>query len=254
LARNLQLGLASTANLFGAYYFGRRPWLRRFFPETVVLDLPAWGKVLVRTNGYDFGLLDQIFVRQDYRLEASGIRRILDLGANIGMAAVYLHRLFPEAEFACVEPSPQNIPLLKRALELNGIRSRVIEAAVGAESGTINLHVSAKPDCTSVYSVEDPLSVVAVPLISVREVLEQVKWDGVDLLKIDIEGSEKDVLGRNNSWLRGVRVITGESHVNAGYPYAALERDLGTFGFVLETLIPETTEYGASFRGVNSNA
>lgn len=249
LARQLRLGWRSTANLFGSYYFGRRAALQKFFPDTVVIDLPEWGKIPLRTNPYDHVLLARTFVRQDYLLEASGVRRILDLGANIGMATVYLSRLFPRAEIACVEPSPYNVPLLKRAVALNGIRARVFEAAVGAESGTVDLYIAAHPECNSVYPVEDSLKVIPVPVMPVPQIMSEMGWDTIDVLKIDIEGAEKDVLRRNNSWLRNVRVITGESHVNAGYPYADLRADLHAFGFALETVIPETAAYGASFRG-----
>ena len=251
LARELNLGWGSTANLFAAYYGGRREALRGLFPETVVLDLPRFGKVPVRTNGYDHGLLTQIFVRKDYEIDARGVRRILDLGSNIGMAAIYLTRMFPEAEIACVEPSPQNIPTLKQAFALNNIRGRVFEAAVGAEDGSIDLYLSDRPDCTSVHRSDHAQSTVKVPLVTVPHVMEQMGWDSIDLLKIDIEGAEKSVLTRNNSWLRRVRYITGESHVDVGYPYSQLTSDLAALGFVLETLIPDTAEYGASFRGQN---
>lgn len=249
LARQLHLGCSSTASLFGSYYFGRRAALQKFFPDAVIIDLSEWGKVPLRANPYDHVLLARTFVRQDYRVEASGVRRILDLGANIGTATVYLSRLFPQAEIACVEPSPYNTPLLKRAVALNGIRARVFEAAVGAESGTVNLNIAAHPECNSVYPVEGSSKTVQVPALSVPEIMSEMGWDTIDVLKLDIEGAEKDVLRRNNSWLSKVRIITGESHVNAGYPYADLQADLHAFGFALETVIPETAEYGASFRG-----
>ena len=249
LARQLRLGWGSTASLFGSYYFGRRAALQRFFPDTVTIDLPEWGKVLLRANAYDHVALARTFLRQDYLFEASGVRLILDLGANIGMATVFLSRLFPQAEIACVEPSPHNIPLLKRAVALNGIRARVFEAAVGAESGTVDLYISTNPECNSVYPVEGSSKVVPVPVIPVPQIMSEMGWDTIDVLKIDIEGAEKAVLHRNNSWLRNVRLITGESHVNAGYPYADLQADLHAFGFALETVIPETAVYGASFRG-----
>jgi len=249
LARQLQLGWRSTASLFASYYFGRRAALHKLLPDTLIVNLPGWGKLPIRANLYDHVLLARTFVRQDYRLEATGVRRILDLGANIGMATVYLSRLFPQAEIASVEPAPRNVPLLKRAIALNGIRAKVFEAAVGAEPGTVDLYLSAHPECNSVYPVEGSSTVVSVPAISVPQIMREMGWDTIDVLKIDIEGAEKDVLRRNNNWLHNVRVVTGESHVNAGYPYADLQADLHSFGFVLETIIPETESYGASFRG-----
>jgi len=251
-ARDLRLGLKSTVSYIGAYYFGRRPALRKLFWNTVVLDVPAWGKIPIRSNGYDHTLLSQIFVRKDYQIEARDVSRVLDLGANIGMATLYLSRLFPGAEFACVEPSPQNTPLLKQSIALNGIRGRVFEAAIGAEEGEVDLYLSPEPDCTSIHPGNRTEGVVRVPQISVPQVLQRIGWDRVDLLKIDIEGAEKSLLSRNNSWLHNVRNIVGESHVGVDYPYAQLVKDLSGFGFEVKTLIEETEVYGASFHAVNT--
>jgi FkbM family methyltransferase len=248
LARQLQLTGGSTAKLFCAYYGGRRAAFKNLSPETVVLQSSTWGKLPLRTNSHDIEILRQMFIRQDYSLKASGVRRILDLGANIGMASLYLKRLFPDAEFACVEPSPQNVALLKQTLALNAISGRIFEAAAGAEQGEIELHLSDKPDCNSVLPVKGSSRSVRVPLVSVPDIMARMGWDSIDLLKIDIEGAEKDVLSRNNGWLRQVRILIGESHVDVGYSYAALQADLARFGFGVTTLIPETEEYGALFR------
>ena len=192
LARQLHLGCSSTASLFGSYYFGRRAALQKFFPDAVIIDLSEWGKVPLRANPYDHVLLARTFVRQDYRVEASGVRRILDLRANIGMATVFLSRLFPQAEVACVEPSPHSFPLLKRAVALNGIHARVFEAAVGAESGTVDLYISTNPECNSVCPVEGSSKVVPVPVTQVPQIMSETGSDMIDVLKIDIEGAEKD--------------------------------------------------------------
>lgn len=252
LARHLRLSFTSTMDLFRAYYGNRRELLKKVVPETVVIDVPEWGKLPIRTNGYDYDLFTQIFVREDYRIEATNVRRILDLGANTGLATSYLSRLFADAEIACVEPSPQNIPLLRQTVALNGIKARIFEAAVGAEQGDIDLYVCSKPDCTSIVPNEDAAEIVRVPLIPVPMLMEQMGWDSIDLLKIDVEGAEKFVLGKNNAWLCKVRIILGESHVNVDYPYPRLIHDLNAFGFSLETVIEETPDYGATFRAVNT--
>jgi FkbM family methyltransferase len=249
-SRQLCLGLWSTVNLFGVYYFGRREWLRKLYPRSVVIEVPNWGKVRVRPNGYDYLLMDLMFVRHDYQLQADGVRTILDLGANIGMASVYFNRLFPSAEIACVEPSPQNLPILKDVLALNQIRCRVFDVAIGSEEGEIDLYLAPNPADNSSAPSSNHLEVVRVPQMSVPQVMQQMGWDRIDLLKLDVEGAEKFVLTENNSWLQNVRHIVGESHVGIGYSYSDLKRDLGKFDFACEAVIEETETFGATFRAV----
>ena len=206
----------------------------------------------MRVNGLDDKLMSQTFLRQDYKIEAKNVHRILDLGANVGMATLYLHRLFPDAKFACVEASPRNWGMLKRTVELNQIPARIFEAAIGAEEGKIDLYLSANPDCNSVVPGQEPdTQVVSVPLISVPYVLEQMGWDSIDVLKLDIEGAEKFVIRQNNEWLSRVRIIVGESHVGVDYTYAQLIEDLAAFGFEFKTVIEETEIHGAGFVAYN---
>ncbi len=252
MTRRLRLSATSTSRVFVAYYFGRRPFLRRFAPETLIIDLPDWGKIPIRANGEDTSLLRQIFVNGEYDLPSENVRRVVDLGANIGMATLYLSRKFPDAEIACVEPSPQNAPLLKRVIALNGVRARVFEAAIGPADGSIDLFLSAQPDCTSVVNAVNPVGVINVPQISMDHLMKDMGWDGIDVLKLDIEGAEKFLLTENQSWLEKVRMVVGESHVNVGYSYAQLSKDLTDHGFVLKTMIEERGNYGATFQGTNS--
>ena len=59
---------------------------------------------------------------------------VLDLGANVGMAAAYLAALYPAAAFQCVEPDPRNHPLLERTIETNHIPAIVVSSAVASKS------------------------------------------------------------------------------------------------------------------------
>jgi len=222
LTRRLRLSLSSTVNVFVAYYFGRRPFLRKFAPETLVIDIPEWGKIPIRANGEDTSLLRQILVDGEYNLPSENVRRVVDLGANIGLATVFLSRRFPDAEIACVEPSPQNIPLLKRVIAMNGIRACVFEAAIGPVDGSIDLFLSAQPDCTSVVNAVNTVGIVKVPQISMEHLMKDMGWEGIDVMKLDIEGAEKFLLTENQAWLGKVRMVVGESHANVGHPLCAV--------------------------------
>ena len=64
--------------------------------------------------------------------------------------------------------------------------------------------------------------------------MQRLGWTEIDLLKIDIEGGEKAVLGGQPAWLKRVRCIVGEGHLNAGYSPDACRADLEPLGFDVE--------------------
>jgi FkbM family methyltransferase len=166
--------------------------------------------------------------------------RVLDLGANVGMAAAYLHAFYPDAEYICVEPDPRNQSLLEQTLKSNNIRSTLVRAAVAARAGTLQLRMGENPSCSALET--SPMhaldSSTEVSVLTVPELLDRAGWSQVDLVKIDIEGTERELLSQNNDWLDRVSVIVLEIHPNTSA--AEIARFIEPFGFKLARL-----SYGA---------
>ena len=143
-------------------------------------------------------------------------RTILDVGANIGIAAVWLKALIPEAELACVEPDPRNLPLARLNLAENGISAKIFECAVAPYSGRTRLGIE---DFYGKSSLEDARlyahsEFVEVETRRIPEILDDLGWHRVDLLKMDIEGMERDILADGGDWLARVGLILLEVHPN----------------------------------------
>jgi FkbM family methyltransferase len=215
-----------------SWYLSRPfPFLAAVAPEYFILQLPDGSRAAIRPNGVDLRTLADIFDRQLYELSGSGIRRILDLGANIGLATLFLSSRFPEAEFACVEPFPGNLGMLRRTIHLNSIRATVFEGAVGTDPGEADLDVGGQADNFSLAPGEASATKLRVRQFAVPEFLAALGWDAIDLLKIDIEGHEKTLFRRNNEWLSRVRLIIGEAHGHVGYGIDDVREDLAPLGF-----------------------
>ncbi len=148
----------------------------------------------VRLNTTDTFLVKEIF--GDLQYASVGLphhaARILDLGANVGFATLFFAALYPDAEFACVEPASENVETLRQTLALNSVNATVIEGAVGAESGSRNFDRSSA--ATSGHLSESDLSGVPVETFSFRDLLKKIGWNCVDLIKIDIEGAEHELI------------------------------------------------------------
>jgi FkbM family methyltransferase len=184
-----------------------------------------------RGDASDLFVLREVFTHQVYAFPyekyAGPIRRIVDIGSNIGLAALYYNLRYPEAAVACVEPVPENVVLLHRNSSENGLGWHIEHAAVGADEGETTLYRSGWWASSSTNeavaaargtSAHRPEAALARPTMKVRTrtvgaVLAGLGWDQVDVLKMDIEGAEEAVLLRGDpGWLARVSVLVIDIH------------------------------------------
>jgi FkbM family methyltransferase len=190
-------------------------------------------RLALRTNrGADAFVYSEVFGRDHYRLPLDQAPvTILDLGANIGLTAVYLARCFPDAELACVEPIESNLLVLRRNLDLNKIEAAVIAAAVDVADGEVLMEIALE-DYDHKIAVRDGAATngaVAVSAISVPSIMRKLRWDRIGLVKMDIEGYEKTLLAQDCGWLHSVDAVCVEYHHH--FAETELERVADQFGF-----------------------
>lgn len=199
------------------------------------------GKVRVRNQDVYYkitleqiGVLHGVYVEEEYdltRMLKGYPRTILDLGANIGMASTYLHLCYPEARIACVEPDPRNLPTLQEMFEKNRVAAKVFPCAVADKPGTFNLMMGRDSTMSALEgsSIRSSADSVPVTVRIMQDVLGELNWESVDLMKIDIEGTEDDLLSKNNDWLTKVNAIVIEVHPNTSA--SKIDSYLKPYGF-----------------------
>ena len=235
-ARALQLSLPDTGRWLWSYYASRLPGAR--VSDTRCVQVAVRDRagrkhpLLIRRNGYDWAVMQEIFVDQVYRVDLTNVKHILDLGGNIGLAALSFAWNFPDAQICTVEPMPENLAILRRNVELNRAPVQIVAAAVGTENGQARFSVSEDPRRHSA-SVAVPTTdrLVDVNVLSVPSLMKLMDWEDIDLLKIDIEGGEKDLLSGQPSWLKNVRCIIGEGHAGVGYTIEVCRENLEPLAF-----------------------
>jgi len=178
--------------------------------ETIVLP-ELMNPLYFRCGSSDLANFDQVFGQEEFSLALTKPpKRILDLGAYVGYATVYLAHRFPEAEIVCVEPAAPNFKMLNlntspypQIRRLNGaVWSKPANLAVcGHELGDWGVHFAAAP------------GEAGTPAWSVDEILRLSGWDRADLIKCDIEGSEREVFAdREARWHQDAQCVTVETH------------------------------------------
>jgi FkbM family methyltransferase len=140
-------------------------------------------------------LLGEIFIERHYHVALTNpAPRIVDGGANIGMSVLLWKHLYPNASVLAFEPDPDTFSMLKRNVEQNGLKDvELVNAALSDKEGELTFFYNAgTPGNLGMTTAEGST------LRDVRKVkaeLLSTRMDGpVDLLKLDVEGSEHDVL------------------------------------------------------------
>ena len=119
-------------------------------------------------------------------------RRILDLGAFAGYAALQLARRFPNAEIACVEPMPENF----RLLQMNTLPYRQItclNVAVWRHAARLSARTRHGGDAGVQLSDEGIDGDRRIQSVSVSELLRMLGWSSVDFIHCDIVGAEASI-------------------------------------------------------------
>lgn len=160
----------------------------------------------------DFGLFNEVFLDTSYTTNPhTDINKIVDLGSNVGVSALYFRLLYPQATIYCVEPDPNNIEQLQVNADLIG-NMKIFKAAAWSSDGHQTFYVNNhRGSSSSVRKSNSNHKKTKVPTRSLDSILELANIQEIDLLKFDIEGSEEEVF-RSFSQFGKIGMIFGEIH------------------------------------------
>ena len=112
---------------------------------------------------------------------------IIDGGAHIGLFSIYMKLKFPDARILAFEPDPDALKLFKKNILKNNLKKvQIVEGALTDKNGKTVFSTGLSDGCT-IFSEENKIEVTTYRLNDFVE-LE------VDCLKLNIEGSEYDVI------------------------------------------------------------
>jgi FkbM family methyltransferase len=149
--------------------------------------LPLGHDFWIRCGTTDLWTFFEVFFRNSYRCTTTEPKVIIDCGAHIGIASVNFARRYPQARILSVEPNPDNFALLKRNTAAYP-NIECLHRAVYGHNGTVSLSTGASYTEVRVVSEEGN-----VPCFTVPTLLEKLGSRTLDIVKIDIEGSERSV-------------------------------------------------------------
>jgi FkbM family methyltransferase len=171
-----------------------------------------------RPGTSDANVLVQVLQYRQYAhmLGRKDVRYIIDCGANIGAASLFLLDQYPAAELIAVEPDAGNMAICRQNLAAFGSRVRFVEA--GIWSSDVGLVVErGKYGDGQAWSFQvracGPGETAEVRGVSIGSLIREYAFPRIDLLKMDIERSELEIFEHDDlAWLRQTRLLAIELH------------------------------------------
>lgn len=218
--------------LINGLFRGRRTMrflslLPLFFKNQLIYDKKKNLFLNPKIRSYvDFRTLRQIFHGNDYGIEKIGRKKdlisfyqkiiesgksplIIDCGGNIGLASKYFNIEYPEAEIICIEPDHLNIEQAK----INNKNSKVhfLEKAIGCrdEKGTVVDPGLGEWGYRMEISQDGNTEIVSINKL--LETYPNSKYTPF-IVKIDIEGFEKNLFSENTEWIEIFPLLIIELH------------------------------------------
>lgn len=174
-------------------------------------------------NFYDMAVqLDEILCTVQYNFEpAAEARCIIDAGGCYGLASYLFHRRHPRADILAFEPNPENAAVFRENIERIGMTNVTLEeAAVGTSNGTVEFYAAPGMPMGSSTSSHLAVKGFETTLLQVRQIdlPALIETRPVDLLKLDVEGSEYDILNALDGRMRNIRNLFIELHFGTDMP------------------------------------
>jgi FkbM family methyltransferase len=161
--------------------------------------LLSGGVACIRHRTEDVEVFDEIFFRREHAVPPEFARpllalgrplRIADVGANIGLFALFARWTLPVERIHLIEPDPENLEVLDEFVRINadGCGFRITRACAANYTGEIAF-VAGRFSMSHVAARVELHEARKVPCVDLFTVL-----DDVDLVKLDVEGGEWPIL------------------------------------------------------------
>jgi FkbM family methyltransferase len=174
--------------------------------------LPNYNQpISVRLGTSDVDVFLGIFILEHYSL--SDLRSmpeiIVDAGAYVGYSSIYFANQYPHARIIAIEPEQTNFDLLTENTKAYP-NIFPLKAALWCKSAPLDV-VNPNSEKWAVQITESKLG--KIQAITIIELMKRYNFDHIDILKLDIEGTEKLLFAKNyEGWLPKIKCTIAETH------------------------------------------
>lgn len=206
VVRHQQSGSKAATAPIKVNLYGHRIWVRPLSPDYAV----------------SVDIFDQQFNQVSQCLPSKFNGLVIDAGGYIGTAAIALHEIYPQAVIVTIEPHPENFSLLEKNISgksnIIAIKAALVASEIKKDGNTVNIYdtgtgpwgftveENAKGK-TELLTMIDTVDTVTLP-----EICNSFSKTKISIIKLDIEGSEKQLFQSNDMIILDDSFIFVELH------------------------------------------
>lgn len=196
------------------YWFASKTGLirkpRLAVASTAVLKFPFY----LRLNSSDIKVFQHVVLEDEYHVNLLRQPRVIvDAGANIGLSSLVFANKYPMSRVFAIEPERSNFEVLCKNVAPYPNIIPIQAALWSCETEIFLIDPGLDKWGFQVSGHMTPSAVVErVNAITIDSLMVQHHIDAIDVLKIDIEGAEKEVFDASTAWIDTVALIIVELH------------------------------------------
>ncbi len=175
--------------------------------------------IYFRTGTSDGEVFNDMLVREEYDCTGEAVRDprfIVDCGAYAGYSTLFFLERYKNAHVLAIEPDPGNFELCRLNLEPYSSRVTLLNAAVWSRASDLVLHpgeLADGRDWATMVQAPKKGETPNVRGIDLGSLLRDSGFSEIDLLKMNIECSEREVFSTNlDTWLPHVKNMIVQLH------------------------------------------
>jgi FkbM family methyltransferase len=198
---------------------GPLPEIAQVSPSPIVDAEIATGdrRFVVKIPENEMFRIKSIFVNNEYailtRRRQTGGFKVFDVGANVGVFALYVHAVHPESQIYCFEPGPLAQELLETNIgSLPGMNICKFGLFNRDMAATMHIHRYNTGQNSIRFDEQHHDGTASVQLLDAGRQFDDLGLSHLDVLKIDTEGCEVEILESMGHRLEKVDYVLVEYH------------------------------------------
>ena len=171
---------------------------------------PRLGRRIFFRSRADKGVMSHFFYPGTKILDTpeNRVKVIVDAGANAGMETIRLRHFHPDARVLSIEPDSGNYSVLQKNAEQDKGFVETMQNGLWSSEIPLRVFPGTTNEAFSVRPAEDG-EASDIDAITLNAILARVGGE-IDILKMDIEGSEYEVFSKNTEWVSHVKAFIFE--------------------------------------------